>query len=221
MNALVIGGTSGLGLETAGQLKREGYKVIITGRHDPKFTGLTYKKFDLKAGIDLGKAVQAFVKKLPTIDVLIYAAGYYQEGRITDLKPKEIEDMIDVGGRGLVYFTKYLLEKQGRLPELITITSTSQWMPRKLEPVYNFAKAAAGHFSNSLAEDGRVAKVLVAGPAGMRTPFWDGIKRTDMSDMLEPKWVASQIMKARPGGYSYKYIRILRQPTRVEKVEER
>jgi short-subunit dehydrogenase involved in D-alanine esterification of teichoic acids len=53
MNILIIGGTSGLGLEL-GKCFSGSNKVIVTGRHDPKLAKLEYKEFDLAAG-DLPK----------------------------------------------------------------------------------------------------------------------------------------------------------------------
>ncbi len=219
MNTLIIGGSSGLGLEVARDFRDAGNNVIVTGRRGLDEAGIVYEPFDLAAP-DLVERIGEFVMKLPEVDTLVYAAGYYQEGRITDLSETQIEEMIDVCGRGLVYFVRALLQKQEKLTELITITSTSQWTPRALEPVYNFAKAAAGHFSNAMAEDGRVGKVLVAGPAGMQTAFWDGLDK-DTSSMLEPDWVASEIMKLREDDYAYRFAKIMRDPARVEIVETR
>jgi len=220
MSILVIGGTSGLGLEIAKQFANADEKVIVTGRHDPKVDFAQYYEFDLAAE-HLASHIKSFVDELPKIERLVYVAGYFQEGRVTDLTPKQIEEMINVGGRGLVYFVKWLLEKQSGLEELITITSTSQWTPRKLEPIYNFAKAGAGHFSNAMAEDGRISKVLVAGPAGMRTAFWKDVKHADLDVMLDPEWVAKQVMKLREDDYKYRFAKILRQPARVEIEETR
>src|SRR5690606_18827276 len=152
-----------------------------------KVDGLEFIKFDLSAP-ELPQRFETFAKDLPKVDVVVYAAGYYQEGRITDLSEDQIEEMLNVGGRGLIYGLRAILKKQADLPELITITSTSQWTPRQLEPIYNFAKAGAGHFTNAMAEDGRVAKVMVAGPAGMNTAFWKHDPGRDMSAMLDPKW---------------------------------
>lgn len=219
MTVLIIGGSSGLGLEIAKKLSKDN-QVIVTGRKIPKLKTVEFRKFDLIQK-NLPSAIEEFVKGLPRVDCLIYAAGFYQEGTVTDLSEKQIEDMIDVGGRALVYFARAVLNKQGNLKELITITSTSQWTPRKLEPIYNFVKAAAGHFSNSLAEDGRVEKVLVVGPSGMKTDFWREINHPEWDKFLEPEWVAEQINKARGGKYRYKYIRILRDPGRIEEVEKR
>jgi hypothetical protein len=61
---------------------------------------------------------------------------------------------------------------------------------------------------------------MQAGPAGMDTNFWKGTGQ-DTSKMNKPEWVAEQIVKARDNDYSYKYIRILREPPRVEEVEKR
>ena len=216
---LIVGGTSGLGLAIANRMKSKA-KVIVTGRSDPEADSLEYIEFDLTKE-SLASRVSKLLADLPTINSLVYAAGYYQGGTVTDLSEKEIEDMISVGGRGLIYFVREILKKQGELEELITITSTSQWTPREKEPIYNFVKAGAGHLSNAFAEDSRVKKVLVVGPAGMKTPFWKGVDRDDLDKMLEPDWVAEQVLKLIDDNYRYKFIRILREPPRVEEAEER
>ncbi len=220
MNTLIIGGTSGLGLEIAKGFSKQGGDIYVTGRRELEETGLRYERFDLSEP-NLAQRIRELVLGFPEINTLVYAAGYFQEGKVTDLSEEQIEEMIDVGGRGLIYFTRAILEKQGQLDELITITSTSQWTPRKLEPIYNFAKAGAAHFSNAMAEDGRVAKVLVAGPAGMNTAFWEGIEREDFDKMLDPSWVADEVLKLREDDYKYRFAKIMREPARVEIVETR
>lgn len=219
MNILIIGGTSGLGLELAKNMHASGDEVYVTGRRRLHEPALHYEAFDLSAP-HLPQRLNELLAKLPQIQTLVYAAGYFQDGRVTDLTESQIEEMIDVGGRGLIYAVQAILAKQGKLDELITITSTSQWTPRKLEPIYNFVKAGAGHFSNAMAEDGRIGKVLVAGPAGMDTAFWEGTNH-DVSTMLDPVWVADKIMTLRGDEYTYRFARILRQPARVEVVETR
>jgi NAD(P)-dependent dehydrogenase (short-subunit alcohol dehydrogenase family) len=220
MNALVIGGTSGLGLEIAKDLVNPEGKVFVTGRRELNEDGLRVEHLDL-ADPELPKNIGELVMNMPDINCLVYAAGYFQEGRVTDLSESQIEEMINVGARGLIYIVRSLLEKQGKLDELITVTSTSQWTPRQKEPIYNFVKAGEGHFSNAMAEDGRVGKVLVVGPAGMKTNFWEGIERDDLDTMLDPKWAANEVMKLREGDYIYRFAKIMRQPPRVEVVETR
>ncbi|HEX5448186.1 MAG TPA: SDR family oxidoreductase [Candidatus Saccharimonadales bacterium] len=220
MSVLIVGGSSGLGLALAKEFADSGEKVIVTGRTKPDVSFVEFKKLDL-AQDDLPKIIKNFVKELPKINTLLFSAGFYQSGRVTDLTSQQIDQMVQVAGTSLIYFMRELLAKQDSLDELITITSTSQWTPRQLEPIYNFAKAGIGQFSNAMAEDGRVGKVLVAGPSAMRTKFWDGVKRDDFDKMLDKEWVAGQIVKARTGDYKYKFIKLLRQPARVEEADKR
>jgi short-subunit dehydrogenase len=220
MNILVVGGTSGLGFEIAKKFQASGNTVYVTGRRELNEPTLHYEHFDLSAP-KLSERTEKLVETLPEINTLVYAAGYFQEGRITDLSVDKIEEMINVGGRGLIYFVKSVLDKQQKLDELITITSTSQWTPRKLEPVYNFAKAGAAHFSNAMAEDGRVNKVLVVGPSGMKTNFWEGVDRNDLDRMLDPSWVADQIIELGNDYFKYRFVKIMREPARTEIVETR
>ena len=72
---------------------------------------------------------------------------------------------------------------------------------------------------NSLGLDSNLGKVLVAAPSGMKTPFWSGEK--DISNYLEPKWVAEQITHLSSGEFKYKYASITRNPAKVEVLEER
>ena len=219
-NALVVGGTSGLGLEIARDLS-EHHQVIISGRHNPHENWLEYHELDLAQGQAMSEAIGKFVMKLPEIEVFVFAPGFFQEGRVTDLSDEDIEQMIDVGSRSLVYLVREILNKQKKLNELVTITSTSEWTPRQKEPVYNFTKAAAAHFSNGLAEDGRIEKVLVAGPAGMDTPFWTDEQRASLGELMDPADVAEAIMNLRKGDYVYRHAKILRPDVRVEIDQER
>src|SRR3989344_3548452 len=130
MNVLIVGGSSGLGLELVKKLTKEGYKVIAIGRDAPKDSGLDVREFDLTQ-TDLPRAIDDFVKDLPPIDSLYYVAGLYPPGAITDLPPEQIDASLSVGGRGLMFFVRSLLAKQGNLSELMTVTSTVQYEPRK------------------------------------------------------------------------------------------
>ena len=222
MNTLIVGGTSGLGLEIA---KRESEQrgVIVTGRHDPDVSFAEYKEFDL-AKENLSARIGELVLSLPEVGSLVYAAGYFQEGRITDLDDAEIETMMSVGGRALLFFARDILKKQEQLDEVVTITSTSQFTPRELEPVYNFVKAGAGHFTNALSLDERIGKARVIAPGGMNTDFWKDSGK-DTADMLDPAWVAEQVMDLRQKDDAYIFAKIPRtnngMPAHVEIIEAR
>ncbi len=220
MNCLVVGGSSGLGLSLAKKLAVSGYDVFVTGRRDPKQENVRFVSLDLSQSKELLPRVQEALSGLPTISLLIYAAGFYQEGTITDLTDEQIHEMLNVGLIAALYISREVLLKQGELDGFIAITSTSQWIPRLLEPVYTAVKAGLGAFANSLSLDPRVKKTLVVGPAGMTTRFWENTNK-DTSDMLDPHWVAGQVLTLFEGQFSYKYAHILRDPARIELQETR
>jgi len=75
--ALIIGGTSGLGFELALTLSSE-HDVFVVGREDPKADNFQFRRLNL-ADDTLEKDLTVLVDSLPEIDLVIYAAGYYQE----------------------------------------------------------------------------------------------------------------------------------------------
>ena len=220
MRSLIVGGTSGLGLEIAKLLQSSGDEVIITGRKNPEIKGLQFQKFDLDLGPELAGAVDAFVSALPKIDRFFYVAGFYQEGNLTELEDQAIKNMLDVGINAPIWFARELLQTQHEIPEFVAVTSTTSHIPREREIIYSAVKAGLGQFANSLSLDPRVNKVLVAAPGGIRTPFWQATEH-DTSTFNDPTWVAKQIVDALKVDFNYAFVRILRNPARTEVVETR
>lgn len=212
MNTLIVGGSSGLGLEIAKIYSQHG-PVIVTGRKNPGIPGVEFHRLDLTEP-EQPKRIDNFIHQLVQVDTMVFSAGLYIDGSITDLTEQNIEDTLDISARGLIYFTKSILQKQGKLGQLVTITSMSQWTPTPTKPVYNFVKAGMGIFSNALAKDGRIGKVLVVGPSTMAD-------EADNPKYAAKKWVAEQIEKISRESFSYKCVRILNNPVRIEEVEKR
>lgn len=222
--ALIAGGTSGLGLEMARLLRSENnFKVYVTGRREPVDKQLSFVYFNIDSQTDqLPRRIDKVLSGLPEqIDLFVCAMGFYQEGSMKQFSDEDILKMMNVGLVAPTLILSRILNRQGQLPGFIAITSTSQWTPRIYEPVYTTVKAGLGMLANSLSLDPQVGKVLVVGPAGMKTNFWADIER-DTSKMLEPTWVAEQICQLYFGdNFKYKCARILREPSRVEVVEKR
>ena len=220
-NILVIGGTSGLGLEIALLLSKEGPSVFVTGRKNPGQKNLIYLNLDItsdaeKLSVDLDRVIE----RVKLIHLLVYAAGFYQENLISNLSNSDITSMINVGLLAPALLLQKILHTQNELPEFIAITSTSQWIPRLKEPLYAAVKAGLAALAHSVSLDSRVAKVLVIGPAGMKTKFCKGAKRENNSTLLNPKWIAERILELNKDNFKYQLVRILRDPPRVELVEQ-
>lgn len=222
MNTLIIGGSRGIGWELAKIYAAEGATVTVTGRKHPdeKNAAIIFRELDLSSA-DYADSIRECIKEVGRIERFIYSPGYFQEGRITDLSEEEILDMVQVCGTGCILAARDILLGQDNLPECIIVTSSSQWTPRELEPIYNFAKAGVGHFAAALSLDARVGKLLVAGPTGTKTAFHANREGVDMSTYHDPAWVAKQIYDHVKDNFEYKFIKILRDPAKVEVSETR
>lgn len=211
MKILIVGGTSGLGLSLAKQLKTGNEVYVASRNHGDPAKDFEFQPVDLSILATSRIAQGEFGEFLKdhVFDMVIIAAGYYQEGRLDDLTAHEIREMVDVGLVGPAILLKLILVQQKKIDNLIVVTSTSQWTPRLMEPVYTAAKGGLAMLTNSLSLDPRIGSVLLAAPAGMATPFWDGTDK-DTSTMLDPDWVAAQIIEQFKDVFEYRFVKILR-----------
>ncbi len=227
VNVLIVGGSSGLGLEIGKLLLKSGATVCVTGR-SPRFIPQEFQFMRLDITDDLGMLARELDDKLvqlaPT-DLLVYAAGFFERGRIAELLDTHIVRMINVGLTAPAFILRRIIRRQESLEGFIAVTSTSQWIPREWEPVYAAVKAGLAMFAQSVSLDRRVKKTLVVGPAGMNTNFWTNAGRDDTHTLLHPRLVGEQILRLWNGNYTYRLARILRDPTpeskRVQILETR
>ena len=137
-NVLIIGGTSGLGLEMAVKFFEEGHRVVVTGRrllHDGIFSlsapaeshkTIRVENLNLEYNTDsIGRIVFTNFRE-EGVDILVYAAGFYQKGTIGELSGIAIEDMLFVGLRAPAFILRHILLHQEKLSGFIAISSTSQ-----------------------------------------------------------------------------------------------
>jgi len=105
--AVVTGGSSGIGFETARQLLEEGARVLITGRNEAKLNaarddlekrtgGEVYAlAADMTKEADIAKMVDAAKQKLGGVDILVNNAGTMYSGRFDALKDDELRKQLD------------------------------------------------------------------------------------------------------------------------------
>lgn len=235
-NVLIVGGTSGIGLELGKLFYEAGDCVTVTGRRSAKEANIEENKrfrvlqhnLNFIAGSWLTVSTDKILMKVGKVDLLVYAAGFFQDDGIDELQEYDMDNMFSVGIKAPAVYVRNILAKAGRnLPGFIAITSVSQWIPRLKEPLYTAVKAGLYMLANSLSLDERIGKVLVAAPAGVKTDFFKGKKtEEEMKNYLDPKWVADQIIglynnSLDPDGshYEFRFAKILREPPRV-KIEE-
>ena len=216
---LIVGGSSGVGLELARHYVTEGHRVCITGRRDPALAGARFFKLPIGASTDaLASGIDDLVAAFPGVQTLVYAAGFLQRGTIDTLDDEALLTMTNVGLTAPMMLASRLKARAPTPLKLILITSSSQYTPRAQEPAYTATKAGLGMLGASLARDSEIGKVLVAAPSGIRTAFWNGTDE-DTTTMLDPVWLSEQIVSLSGGAFKYRFAKILRNPARVDIVE--
>ena len=94
---VVIGGSSGIGLETARCARTEGAKVILTARNPERLKhaasevdALSTSTFDASDS----SATERFFRDLPTVDHVMVTAGRPYYGRLADMDFAKIRELI-------------------------------------------------------------------------------------------------------------------------------
>ncbi len=207
MATVIIGGSRGLGLSLAGRLAaQQDETVIVTGRtkldghqmgreeiedDDIGFVPLKLNRGERRLRV----VIEEFCDVLPFVDLLVYNPGFRQQQSLVDIPIKKIYKMLEVGEIAPILLVRELLIRQGVLPGLIAITSTSQVRPRPNESVYAAAKSGFGHFIHSMSFTDTIGRTLCVAPGGMNTAFWDG-SDVVAADWLDPADVATVIVRA-------------------------
>jgi len=166
--ALVTGGTTGLGLAIAGRFRREGARVVITGR-DPSLgeraglgLGARFIAADAADPGAVASSVSAAADHLGGLDVLVNNAGVGVTARLVDTPLADYDRVMNVNVRG------YLLYAQHAYPHLarrrgcmIHIASDAGIWGEHETGLYSVTKAAVVMLGKMLALDG--------GPDGVRS----------------------------------------------------
>jgi len=105
--AIVTGGSSGIGFETARQFLEEDVRVLISGRNEKKLmqarddlakrTGGEAHAVvaDMTNESDIAKMVETAKEKLGGVDILVNNAGQMYSGRFAAIRDDEMQNQLD------------------------------------------------------------------------------------------------------------------------------
>ena len=151
---LIIGGTSGIGLETANYLLKNDYKVIVCGRRDVKSTELISINADIKSDESIQDLYLEIQRKYGNINALVFSAGITtQKKSIEDFDEKIWHDVFDTNVTGLLRVLKYffpsLKKTKGKVAIINSIAARSYSQFSGFE--YTISKAALSGLVKQLA----------------------------------------------------------------------
>jgi NAD(P)-dependent dehydrogenase (short-subunit alcohol dehydrogenase family) len=148
-HALITGGTSGIGLETARQFLAEGAKVAITARSQ---AGLDQARVHLGDGVltfrcdasDLAEqeaVVGALTRAWPAIDILMCNAASTTQLPIEDFTPELFEALLATNLKGPFFLIKSLLPLFSQRSSILLIGSVSALIGHRHSGAYGASKA--------------------------------------------------------------------------------
>jgi len=129
---VVIGGSAGIGFETARRARAEGAKVILTGRDTERLLraanevdAISTAAFDAADPV----ALDRFFHDLPTIDHVMVTAGRPYYGRLADMDFAKIRDLIGEHLLLALYVARYAANKVRPGGTLIFMGGTGRRRP--------------------------------------------------------------------------------------------
>jgi 3-oxoacyl-[acyl-carrier protein] reductase len=153
---LIIGGTSGIGLETANYLLNKDYEVIICGRREIKSKDLNSIRVNVKSDESVKELFKKVQNNFRDINSLVYSAGITSPKKsIIDFDEKIWHDVFDTNVTGLLRVLKYffpsLKETKGSVTVINSIAARSFSQFSGVE--YTISKAALSGLVKQLASE--------------------------------------------------------------------
>jgi NAD(P)-dependent dehydrogenase (short-subunit alcohol dehydrogenase family) len=111
---VVIGGSAGIGLETARQARAEGAKVILGARNSERLNTAASEVDALStAAFDASdpEAIERFFHDLPMVDHVMVTAGRPYYGRLADMDFTKIRDVVGEHVLQALYVARYAANK--------------------------------------------------------------------------------------------------------------
>ncbi|MDS7594621.1 SDR family oxidoreductase [Agrobacterium tumefaciens] len=207
--ALITGGTSGIGLETARQFLAEGARVAITGTN-PKTIEAAHTELGddvLIIRADAGdvaaqKTVAVEIEKaFGKLDIVFINAG------VADLRPVESWDeagfdrTFDINVKGPFFLIQALLPLLGNPASIVLNTSVNAHIGMPTSSIYAASKAALLSMARTLSGEliGRGIRVNAVSPGPVATPLYGKLGLSEEGTKAMASGVLAQVPAARFG----------------------
>lgn len=191
---LIIGGSSGIGLETGKLLVEEGALVTLVGRQQKKLDAarelfakpdkVSTFRCDLTTKGDVNKLTQHIDKEMPSVECLINAAGIFSPKPFLDHTEEDYDSYMDLN-RALFFVTQHVAKHMMATGGGSIVNIGSMWAHQAIKATpssaYSMAKsglhALTQHLAMELAEYG--IRVNAVAPAVVETPIYGAFIKPD------------------------------------------
>lgn len=187
--ALITGGTSGIGYETAKTFIKEGASVIITGRFKESLYKVVEELGENAHGIvsDAGQMKDVFLLPdalstiAPKLDVVFINAGYGKFAPIEEVTESMFDELFTMLVKGTFFTVQSLLPMIKEGGAIVLNTSVVTYYGSSYASVYAAAKSAVASFVKTFAAEltSRNIRVNAISPGYTNT---NGFQKTGMTE---------------------------------------
>jgi len=196
-NVLIVGGTGGIGAETARLIHLSGAKVFVSSRDKSKLDALCDSigisddhRFvvDLKNADAISKMVEDIQKLAGPIDILINAAGIGIIKPFESLSQMDLRDSLEVNLIGAFNLIQAVLPamKEQKKGLIINIPGVLGKTPMAGAAAYAASKYGLNGMLKSLREELKRTEIRITNVymGGVDSPFWDHIDLKVQKDKM-------------------------------------
>jgi len=186
-NALITGGTRGIGAATAIAFAKAGANVVLVGRHQDADAAATRQEVealgrrceiivaDCAKAKEAARCVQEAVARLGSLDVLVHAAGGPVNGKLFEISQEDWHGAFDIHVHAIFHLCRAAipLMKPRKEGAIILVSSTAGLRAVHTNIAYQVVKGALQHFTRALARECADDNIRVncVAPGVIRTRF--------------------------------------------------
>lgn len=160
---VITGGTSGIGLCTALEMKSRGYEVFEISRRRQGTEGINHISADVTDEKHIDEVISYIIDRAGRIDVLINNAGFGISGAVEFTETADAKKQFDVNFFGTVNMNRAVIPFMRRAGggRIINISSVAAPIAIPFQAYYSAAKAAINSYTMALINEVRPYNISV------------------------------------------------------------
>lgn len=214
-NAIITGGTGGIGAAITRELIGKGVNVCVLSRNavgappdieaarSPKVVVSTYRG-DLASDADLGRFCDYVEEQMSTVDILVHCAGAYHAGTVEETPVGELDRLYRVNLRAPYLLTRAFLPRLKQAQGQIVFINSSAAINAKAKlSQYAASKSALRALADSLRQEVNCygVRVLTVFPGQTASKMQEEVHRMerrllDPRYLIQPQDIAEIVVKA-------------------------